>query len=233
MAVLNKFIALEGLDGSGKSAQFQLLTDYFEKKNIKYKAVHFPRVHDSPYGSLVGRFLQGEFGSVKEVDPYLVSLLFALDRREASTNIIQWLYQGYLVLVDRFVYSNVAFQCGKISDPLKKELLRNWILDLEFTYNRLPRPIVSLFLDVPIQFIYLNLSKRRETENRDYLNGKADIHEIDLELQEQVQREYLHLSEYYDDFEIVNCSTKDKNEVLPTDEIHSNIVRILTMKNLI
>ena len=121
---MEKFVAIEGLDGCGKSTQTNLLTQYFDSRGIKCKYLHFPRIDSPIYGELIARFLRGEFGDVRSVNPYLVALLYAGDRENAKPLIQDWLSRGYLVLVDRYVYSNVAFQCAKIDKLKEKEELR-------------------------------------------------------------------------------------------------------------
>lgn len=111
------------------------------------------RVSTRPvYGELIARFLRGELGAVDKVDPYLVALLFAGDRADAAAQLRCWLDAGHAVVLDRYVYSNVGFQCAKLPAGDRQEELRRWILDLEFGYYGIPRPDVSLFLDVPFAF---------------------------------------------------------------------------------
>ena len=96
-----KLFVIEGVDGSGKSTQMKLLNDYFAAKGYSCELLHFPRT-DSPYfGELIARFLRGEFGSIGDVDPYLVAMLFAGDRMDASGMIRNWLNEGRIVLLDR------------------------------------------------------------------------------------------------------------------------------------
>ena len=68
-----KFFVIEGVDGAGKSTQIKLLTDFFQRKGLRCKYLHFPRTEEPYFGELIARFLRGEFGSLSEVDPYLVS----------------------------------------------------------------------------------------------------------------------------------------------------------------
>ncbi len=110
------FIVIEGLDGSGKSTQINMLKDYFAQKNIPFDYLHFPRTDAPVYGELIARFLRGEMGDIHQVDPYLIALIYAGDRDTAKPMIRSWLDAGYLVLVDRYVISNIAFQCAKFTD---------------------------------------------------------------------------------------------------------------------
>ena len=154
------FIVLEGLDGAGKSTQVAMLRRMFEERGVRSEYVHFPRFDAPVYGELIARFLRGEFGGVEEVDPYLVALLFAGDRAEAAPQIRQWLAEGRAVILDRYVYSNVAYQCAKLPEGEPRRRLARWILDLEFGHNDLPRPDLSLFLDVPLPLPKAALRRR-------------------------------------------------------------------------
>ena len=138
------FIVIEGLDGSGKSTQLTLLREHLDQQGVRYKYLHFPRLEEGIYGKLVARFLRGEMGANDLVDPYLVALIFAGDRSDAAPMIRGWMDDGYLVIVDRYVYSNIAFQCAKLSEQDERDRLRNWILEFEFEYNSLPKPDLNL-----------------------------------------------------------------------------------------
>ena len=133
-------MVVEGVDGSGKSTQIKLMKNYLEDHGVPYRYVHFPRTDSGIYGELIARFLRGDFGSLNSVDPYLVALIYAGDRKDAAIQIREWLDQGYLVLLDRYVYSNIAFQCAKIHERKKQEALKDWILNLEYGYNQIPTP---------------------------------------------------------------------------------------------
>lgn len=227
-----KFVVIEGLDGSGKSTQINHLKDYLQNKGIKYKYLHFPRTDTPVYGDLIARFLRGEFGPLDAVNPYLVALIYAGDRDEAKTMISQWLSEENLVLVDRYVYSNIAFQCAKLPDDSKREQLKNWILNLEFSYNKIPQPHLVLYLDVPFEFTRHNLSNHRQGSDRDYLKGNIDIHENDISFQEKVRQMYLWQSEQNPDFRVIDCSS-ESGSVLKPDEIFEKIKSVLTSEKII
>ena len=200
------FIVLEGLDGAGKSTQIRMLRQLFADRGVESEYVHFPRFDSPVYGQLIARFLRGEFGGVQEVDPYLVALIFAGDRADAAPQIRQWLAEGKAVVLDRHVYSNVGFQCAKLPAGEERDRLADWIVNLEFGHNALPRPDLSLFLDVPFAFTERKLSEVREGDDRDYLQGGQDIHEASLQLQQDVRSVYLASAAKDPSLRVVDCS---------------------------
>ena len=200
------FIVLEGLDGAGKSTQIKYLQDFITENGQKSRMIHFPRFDAPLYGPLIAKFLRGELGAVDQVPPHLVALLYAGDRQHAAPQIRGWLTNGYTVIADRYVYSNIAYQCAKIEDHEKQMELRNWILQMEFNYFNLPRPTLNLFLDVPLGFIEQKLNTQRDGEDRAYLEGKLDIHESNLNFQEKVRQVYLDQAGLDNRFEVISCS---------------------------
>lgn len=218
-------IVIEGLDGAGKSTQVNAVKNYIISKGIELEYMHFPR-YDGLYGSLIARFLRGEFGSIEEVHPQLVALLFAEDRHNAAPVIKNWLTCGKWVLLDRYVYSNIAYQCSKLGEGAGAEELRKWIFETEYGDFGIPKPDLNIFLDVPISFVDKKLKEQREGEERDYLNGKADIHEADIAFQKRVREFYLEQTRLDKDFQRVDCSAED-GSMLPPDEIFARIRTLL------
>ncbi|HLS31099.1 MAG TPA: dTMP kinase [Flavobacteriaceae bacterium] len=217
-----KIITIEGLDGAGKSTQIELLTDRLTQLGIRHKFIHFPMLNQGVYGSLVAEFLRGEFGSLENVHPKLVALLFAEDRNEHKHKIEEWLAEGYLVILDRYVKSNIAFQCAKLSDETEKKALKEWILAFEFEFHKLPKPEISFFLNVPMQQIETSLKNIRIGEDRDYLEGKTDIHEDSVDFQKKVLAEYLKLLRSDANFYEVKCFSETEEWFSP-EEIHQTI----------
>ena len=219
-----RFVVIEGLDGSGKSTQLNLLREYLEKESVSYKYLHFPRLEEGVYGELIARFLRGEMGANDQVDPYLVALIFAGDRSDAASQILQWMDEGYLVIVDRYVYSNIAFQCAKIENQKERDKLRDWILEFEFGYNNLPTPDINLYLNVPFEFTRQQLNNTRDGADRAYLKGERDIHEENLDFQERVRQVYLSLQEHVNDLGLIECMDASGNMLSPV-EISELIVK--------
>lgn len=216
------FIVLEGLDGAGKSTQIKKLREMFAERGIESEYVHFPRFDAPIYGELIARFLRGELGGIDQVDPYVVALLYAGDRADMAPQIRKWQQEGKVVIVDRYVYSNIGYQCAKIADKEARLRLNDWILHLEYEVNKIPRPNVSLFLDVPFSFTKSRLTEQREGDDRTYLNGAADIHEQSLSLQERVREVYIESAERDSELVVVDCSN-DEGAMASPEEIFSRI----------
>jgi dTMP kinase len=222
-----KLVVIEGLDGSGKSTQIELLKRKLEEKGINHAYIHYPRLNKGVYGELIAEFLRGEYGSIQEVHPKLVALLFANDRKEHLEEINYWLQNDFIILCDRYVNSNIAFQCAKIENTIEKERLKKWILDFEFHCNKLPLPHKSFFLDVSFDFISNSLSRQRSGADREYLDGKQDIHEESLALQENVYKEYKKLLNEQDNFIAIHCCDQENNMLQP-EWINEKIMNILS-----
>ena len=209
------FIVLEGLDGAGKSTQIAKLREMYRLRGVESEYLHFPRFDAPVYGELIARFLRGDLGSVESVNPYVVALLYAGDRADAAATIRKWLDEGKVVIVDRYVYSNIGYQCAKLSCCEERRVLKEWILDMEYEKFGIPRPDVSLFLDVPFAFTAKKLSENREGDDRAYLHGAKDIHESSLDLQRSVREVYLEAAREDNDIQVVDCSTDEGNMASP------------------
>jgi dTMP kinase len=222
----NRFIVIEGLDGSGKSTQIDLLLKYLKGTNTPYRYLHFPRTEDGFFGDLIARFLRGDLGPLASVHPYLVAMIYAGNRYDSAVKISDWLREGLNVIADRYVVSNIAFQCAKLTGKKDQEALRDWILDLEYRYYRIPRPDINVFLDVPFRFTERKLTQARKGNDRDYLEGKTDIHEQDLEFQKKVRNVYLGLAGTGNDVQILDCRD-EHGEMLPPGDIFEKIRELL------
>jgi dTMP kinase len=221
-----KLFVIEGLDGAGKSTQIKLLKDFLLKQGYICEYLHFPRTDTPFFGELIARFLRGEFGSINDVDPYLVAMLYAGDRKDATGLITSWLKKGNIVILDRYTYSNIAYQCAKLPDSKKQEELMSWILKLEFKHFAIPEPDLNIFLDVPFSFTETNLSSHRRGDDRNYLNGSYDIHEGSLSFQKKVRDMYLHIAEKDKRLAVISCSTKTGGMLFP-EVIFGKIIDII------
>lgn len=214
-------LVIEGLDGAGKSTQVNFLKDYIKSLGKDYQYLHFPQTESPVYGELIARFLKGELGNNNEVNPYLVALIYAGDRADARPLLQKWMDESKTIILDRYVYSNVAYQCAKLNKQADRDKLKTWILETEFNYFKLPKPDLNIFLDVPFTFTKEKLTGQRTGSDRAYLGGERDIHEEDLEFQSRVREVYLTLTE--SNFVRVNCCLDEKTMLAP--EVIFNLIR--------
>ncbi len=223
-----KLIAFEGLDASGKSTQIRLLLKALTERKIAHECIGFPRTREAGYGEAIAMFLRGELGGVAEVNPYLIAGLYAGDRATARPHLEERLRAGYLVIADRYTYSNLAFQGAKIGDPTAKRQFLAWLRRLEFESIGLPVPELAVFFDAPIEFVRAKLSARQSNERRSYLKGKADIHESALDLQEKVALEYRALAAEDPNFIAISLAS---GRSIP--EIHREVMQTLEARGVL
>jgi len=171
-----KLIVLEGIDGSGKSAQFRRLCARLENDGIDYNHIVFPR-YDQDSSALIRMYLAGEFGThPDDVNAYTASTFFAVDRFASYKKDWGFAYEnGGLFLSDRYTTSNAVHQGSKLSDAELPDFFR-WLSDLEYEKMGLPRPDLVIYLDVDIETSLARM-RRREAKNHTH----ADIHEQDIE----------------------------------------------------
>ena len=219
-------VVLEGLDGAGKSTQVKKLRTYLESRLGSLEYIHFPRYDAPVYGDLISRFLRGDFGSNEQVHPQLVALLFAEDRHGAAPGMKKVLSEGGHILLDRYVYSNIAYQCAKLKDAKEAETLREWVFNTEYGDFQLPVPDLNIFLDVPIGFVESKLKNQRNGQDRDYLEGGQDIHEADIEFQKRVRAIYQKQCEIDPKFIRIDCSD-EYGEMLPPGAIFEKIQAVV------
>jgi dTMP kinase len=217
-----KLVVIDGSDASGKKTQTELLVERLKKKGIKVKTLDFPQ-YDSFFGKMVSSYLNGEFGSLKQLNPKIPSLLYALDRYGQREIIGEWLKEGNIVVLDRYMESNIAYQTAKLDDEKERAELRKWIMELEFDKLKIPRADMVIYLNVPFE-ISSNLIKTRPKKG--YLNGKEkDIHEKDDEYQKKVAENYVKLSKTTSRWFLVEC-TKNGN-ILSKEEISEKVWNVV------
>ena len=199
-------IDLEGIDGSGKGTQARRLCDRFVQTGVSAALVSFPRYEATLFGRAVGEFLNGRFGSLNEVHPFLVSLLFAGDRFESKEFLLQAIEKHSVVVLDRYVPSNVAHQASKVDGPERAELQRR-ILEIEFGIFGLPRPDLVLLLDLPVPVARQLIAQKSA---RNYTTAKADIQEADARYLERVREVYHELARGQPGWQTIACCDGDR-----------------------
>ena len=116
-----------------------------------------------------------------------------------------------VIILDRYVFSNVAFQSAKFKDAKHSLKIREWIADYQFNVLKMPYPDLTVFLDVPVEVTKKRLKQER-TENRKYLNGKSDIHESDFDYQRRVRGHYITLENRYVTYFVVDAAVRRPGE---------------------
>lgn len=167
-----KLIVLEGVDGSGKSTQFRLLTQALEGRGVDFRTVAFPRYKEDS-SALLRAYLEGKFGGdPSDVSAYAASTFFFVDRFASyKTDWGEYYNSGGLVLCDRYTSSNAIHQGAKLPEGERVDFFR-WLYDFEFGLMELPRPDAVLYMDVDLKGC---ISRLRERENAGL--SRADIHE--------------------------------------------------------
>jgi dTMP kinase len=188
-----KLIAVEGIDGSGKTVQSHLLLERLHKEGRPAETIKFPRRKETFFGKMVERYLHGEFGSAKDVNPHLAAVLYAGDRYEEKGRINKWLQEGKVVIARRYVDSNKAHQGGKFDNPQQRKHFFEWLEELEYKTLGNPRPHFSLYLDVPAKVACDLIKKRRKELPRE--ERKKDIHEEDVRHLEAAEGAYRELAQ--------------------------------------
>ena len=181
---MGKLIVIEGGDGLGKSTQYRLIEDMLIKKGCKVSTYDFPHKTGNPLSDLIGSFLNGKYG---QVEPEFLSLAFAADRYISKDSLNESLSSGAVVLCDRYILSNIAFQTSKLRDNDRSNKLVELIQWLEYEVYKLPKPDVEIIITAPdshyINGVHL---ERNGSKDRNYSLDSSDIHEKDEDLQVRV-----------------------------------------------
>ena len=170
-----KFIVFEGIDGSGKRTQLGLLASALVARGVALTQVSFPH-YEGYFGKLVARFLNGEFGSLAEVDPHFSALLYAGDRFEMKPRLEAALAGGQTVLADRYIASNLAHQGARVPRENRAEFIA-WLKELEYGIYALPPEDLVIYLRVPVAEAHRLVGKKAA---RTYTNLPRDLQEADL-----------------------------------------------------
>lgn len=214
---MGKLIVIEGTDGSGKSTQFRRLTERLRHEGRAFQQLVFPQYQEES-SALIRMYLNGEFGtSPSDVNAYAASAFFAVDRYASYKKVWgEWYEQGGLVLSDRYTTSNAVHQASKEPPEKQAEFLR-WLYEFEYEKLGLPRPDLTVYLDVPTDFTE-KLMRSREAATHTH----ADIHEQDLSYLAVCRRTGKAAAAYYG-WTVIDCVREEKMRGI--DDIHEEIYR--------
>ncbi|MFG0295069.1 MAG: dTMP kinase [Maioricimonas sp. JB045] len=197
-------VAIEGIDGSGKGTQAARLQQSLESAGRTAALISFPRYDQTAFGQRIGEFLNGRFGKLDEVNPYLVSLLYAGDRFESKQVLLDAMENHEVVIIDRYVPSNIAHQGAKLPLDDRDDIIR-WIEQVEYDIYALPRPDLVILLDLPAESAQTLIAKKSA---RTYTDQAADLHEADLQYLINVRGLYRELADRHHAWRMVRVEVE-------------------------
>lgn len=207
-----RLIAFEGIDGSGKTTQIELLKKYLDSKNSPYEIISFPQYGKNEYAKQVEDYLAGKFGQLKEIDPYFIAKAYASDRLSARDLIKRWLESGKMIICNRYIPS-FAHLAANLEENKRKDFLV-WVNKLEYETNSMPKEDLVILLDVDPKVGQQN-SKVQGT----------DIHEQSFKHLQESRKIYLQLAKENSNWYVIDCMSD--GEMRGKEEIHQEVVRIL------
>ncbi|MFA5954579.1 MAG: deoxynucleoside kinase [Patescibacteria group bacterium] len=212
-----RLIVIDGTDGTGKATQTALLVKKLRAQGQRVAVADFPR-YGLPSAYFVEQYLNGKYGSSKEIHPQTASLFYALDRYDAKERMIKQLNEGNIVVSNRFVTANMGHQGGKIQSQKERNKFYAWLDWLEHDLLGLPRPDLTIILHVPAAVAQRLIDRKGR---RDYIRGKRDIHEDDLGHLKAAERTYLEIVRRFPKFLLIECMRK--GSMLTPEEVHEKI----------
>lgn len=213
---MGKLVVIEGLDGSGKSTQLDLLYENLKKHGIECRAVSFPD-YDNPSSTLVKMYLNGNFGTnPNDVNAYAASVFYTVDRYASyKAKWGEYYKNGGTVVSGRYTTSNAVHQASKLSEDKWEDFL-SWLYDFEYNKIGIPKPDKVIFLDMPVEVSQKLLTKRYEGDN-----SKKDIHESDTEYLDRCRKAAVFTANY-SGWEIIPCA--DYGEARSIEDIANDVL---------
>lgn len=214
---MGKLIVIEGLDGSGKSTQLELLPKNLLKSEIESQTVSFPD-YDSDSSALVKMYLAGKFGThPDDVNAYAASLFYAVDRFASfKANWGEYYKNGGVVVAGRYTTSNAVHQTSKLPPENWADFL-DWLYDLEYNKVGIPKPDKVIFLDMPVEVSQKLLFDRYCGDE-----GKKDIHESDVNYLNKC-RDAARFTAQHSGWTIISCA--ENGEARAIDDIAKDVLK--------
>ena len=220
---IKKLIVMEGAcDGIGKTTQFNLLKNKLIEENHNVISHHFPS-YNTYQGVPVEKYLNGEYGSPKELSPYFINSLYALDRAITWNKDLKEKYENNnTILLDRYTTSSIIYQSSLIEDIEERKQFIDYVCDFEYKKLQIKEPDQVIFLYAPFDVVTKLRNKRKTNEG--IIN---DIHERDLTFMKKVYDNAMFVAEYLN-WDMVNCSTNDEMDSI--ENIHKKVYQKVKSK---
>lgn len=185
---MSLLVAIEGGDGAGKATAAATLTALLRAEGLSAEVVSFPRYPETVGGHALGEFLSGRMP--RKVSPKAAAVLYALDRLESAAHLEETAASNDVVVLDRYIASNIAYQAAKVPEKEATAMI-DWIINLETGAFNLPLPNLNVYLDTPLEAARSLILLKQQ---RSYTNREYDEHEQDHGLQQRVRRNYAALT---------------------------------------
>lgn len=182
-------LAIEGADGAGKATAAAEVARQLEASGRRAEVIAFPRYRDTVGGHVLGDFLAGRLPHA--MSPRAVATLYALDRFESRELVLAAAARNDVLVFDRYIASNMAYQAAKVAADEAEALMR-WIVSLETLQFAMPAPDLSIYLDTPLDVARAQIARKQQ---RSYTDQTYDAHEADDTLQTRVRAAYATLVE--------------------------------------
>lgn len=220
---MGKLIVIEGAsDGVGKTTQFMHLEKYLINEGYDVVKHHFPS-YGTPQGSFVEEYLKGNFGPIKEISPYFINSLYAIDRAVTWQKELKHAYEeDKIILLDRYTTSSLIYQCAPIENIEERKKFIDYVIDFEYDKLGIHRPDMVIFLTASLEAINKMRSLRKNNEGI-----SNDIHERDSVFMNQVYYNANFIAQYLN-WDIVNCEVNGSMRSI--DDIQSEIQSLVERK---
>ena len=212
-----KLLVIEGTDGSGKTTQINLLSQYLKTKGIDFEVVSFPQYGKNEYAEFIYDYLSGKFGGITSVEVHELAKKYAEDRKTIRDQIKNWLSSGKLVIANRYVSSSKAHLGATVPEDKRADFI-NWIDDLEYQENQMPREDLTVLLDVDVRVGQKNSQEKNH----------PDLHEDSLTHQTSARDIFLQLVKSNPNWYVVDCMSGAS--MRSPKEIQRQVVRVLNQK---
>jgi len=227
---------VDGIDGSGKTLQSQLLCERLTALGHTVRTPSFPR-YDQESSYFVRKLLRGGFEKQGGAQPHIASMMYAFDRMDASEELASQLEQGDILVSNRYTSSNVGHQGGRIDHLKERKAYYAWLDHFEHDQLRIPRPDIVLYLHVTVDTALTMIHQRFLEERRE----SKDLYDTREHLQKAYQS-YNEAAGLFAYWRTVECMESDQflppeviaeriwEEILPVLHTHGQEVSLRSQK---
>lgn len=219
-----RFIVIDGTDGTGKTTQIKLLANTLEISGYNHAMFDFPQ-YQTHSASMLEKYLAGEYG---QLNPEAASILYAIDRFDASFKIREMLEQDKIIIANRYVTSNAGHQGGKILDKADRIKFYRWLDNLEHGTFSIPKSHLNIILHMPVEMSLELIKKGHKAKGT-----KPDLHDQDIEHLKRAQQVYFEIAELFPNTRLIECV--ENGQMLSPTAIHAKVwelVRRITLKDI-